>query len=106
MEKKAIYYFDKGRIYRPSKRELLLNKFICPVCKKPLFLTKRKIKVKVYFCQSCNFMIEHENILHNNQLITEYLSKLKNKVINNVLIETNNCNNDIIINENVCIVKE
>jgi transcription elongation factor Elf1 len=87
MKKQSLYYFDKGRIYRPTRQELESKTFICPVCKTPLYKTKQKLIVKIHLCKSCGFMIEHDNVLHTRQQIDEYLTKLKDVLVDQIMEE-------------------
>jgi ribosomal protein L37AE/L43A len=76
--KESIYYFDKGRIYRPTSEELSEKVYYCPRCRKQL--TKRRFKtLPIFLCGKCGFMIERENILDSTERIKQHLEE-RNKI--------------------------
>lgn len=73
--KEALYYFDKGRIYRPNRQELDERTFYCPRCRQPLVKTRFKMTTPIFFCPKCKFMIEQGNILDSAERIKQHLEK-------------------------------
>lgn len=66
LEKQALYWADKGRKYRVTRREQESGDFTCPKCNeedtylKPCVYKKR---VRLLGCPSCLFLIKESDIL-------------------------------------------
>jgi hypothetical protein len=84
MEKKSVYRFDRGPIYRPTRQEFQLNSLCCPKCKEQLFKPRVRLIKKVYVCKSCGWVIEIDKILSSQEAIAEHK---KNRIIDNVISE-------------------
>lgn len=76
--KEALYYFDKGRIYRPTRQELDGQTYFCPRCRRPLIKTRFQMATPIFFCKKCKFMIEQSNILDSEERIRKHLDGKNN----------------------------
>jgi len=96
--KKSIYHYDKGRIFRPNQKELNESTYYCPKCKSPLERSRNR-SVRMLHCRECGFMIEKDNLLDNKKKIDEYVQKKKDIDIENsnvLFINTNKIINEVL----------
>ena len=60
--KEALYYYEKGRKYRPTKHELEKKQFLCPKCKIVLRKTVYKLRGPLFTCPDCAWSIRRDDI--------------------------------------------
>ena len=60
--KTALYHHEKGRRFRPSKRELESEKFSCPHCGTGLRKVRLRMKEHGYNCPRCRWTIHNDDI--------------------------------------------
>ena len=62
MPKTALYHHERGRKFRPSRRELQTGKFTCPSCKKLMLKVRFRMGEQGYTCPRCNWCISRSDI--------------------------------------------
>lgn len=68
MRMTALYHFERGRRFRPSRQELNSGKFLCPYC--PIKVTLRKklykmvdgVRHHLLQCPECKWSIRRDDI--------------------------------------------
>lgn len=60
--KKALYYHEKGRKYRPTRTELAAGDYVCPRCKVVLNKAVYKLRTTLFVCPGCRWSIRRDDI--------------------------------------------
>lgn len=77
-DKTAMYWYQSGRQYRPSQKELETGNFGCPRCKCNMKKTNYKKHTKLWGCPDCLFLIKPADIL--DSLDEEDQEKYRNTI--------------------------
>jgi hypothetical protein len=60
--KEALYYYEKGRRYRPTKHEIEKKEFLCPSCKVVMVKKVYKLRTPLFTCPECRWSIRRDDI--------------------------------------------
>jgi len=60
--REALYYYEKGRKFRPTKGELKKQEFLCPKCKVILVKVRYKLNDHILSCPECRWSIHRDDI--------------------------------------------
>lgn len=73
MKMTALYHWEKGRQFRPTRNELNTGKFTCPYCPEKVVLRKKLYKIQegqrghLLHCPQCSWSIRRDDIWQPEQ---------------------------------------
>jgi predicted RNA-binding Zn-ribbon protein involved in translation (DUF1610 family) len=65
--KTALYRYERGRVFRPSKVELEADQFSCPRCHAALISVRIRLQETALSCPNCQWSIHRDDLWQPQQ---------------------------------------